>query len=99
MAESSEREGAARSVVFEARGFLDDVSGKRSGSEEGGVAGVTVRETKVVSFFNHAGGAGKTSATRDVGFVLAEEGFAVLLIDADPQANLTSWLGVRQKVE
>lgn len=99
MAETSEHEGAARSVVFEARGFLGDTSGKRLGSEEGEAWGVTVRDTKVVSFFNHAGGAGKTSATRDLGFVLAEEGFTVLLIDADPQANLTSWLGVRRKVD
>jgi chromosome partitioning protein len=99
MAKSSEREGTAASIVFEAQGFLDGVSGQRPRSEEGAVVEVTSRETKVVSFFNHAGGAGKTSATRDLGFVLAEEGFAVLLIDADPQANLTSWLGVRQKVD
>ncbi|MCY1703713.1 ParA family protein [Deinococcus sp. SL84] len=45
--------------------------------------------------FNHAGGAGKTSVTRDVGHELARRGLRVLLIDLDPQANLTSWLGVR----
>lgn len=45
--------------------------------------------------FNHAGGAGKTSVTRDVGYELARRGLRVLLIDLDPQANLTSWLGVR----
>ncbi len=46
--------------------------------------------------FNHAGGAGKTSITRDVGFELARTGLRVLLIDLDPQANLTSWLGVQE---
>lgn len=45
--------------------------------------------------FNHAGGAGKTSLTRDVGHQLAQAGQRVLLIDLDPQANLTTWLGVR----
>lgn len=45
--------------------------------------------------FNHAGGAGKTSVTRDVGFEFAHRGLRVLLVDLDPQANLTSWLGVR----
>ncbi|GAA5534107.1 sporulation initiation inhibitor protein Soj [Deinococcus aluminii] len=45
--------------------------------------------------FNHAGGAGKTSVTRDVGFEFARRSLRVLLVDLDPQANLTSWLGVR----
>ncbi|WP_245808179.1 ParA family protein [Deinococcus hopiensis] len=44
--------------------------------------------------FNHAGGAGKTSLTRDVGYELARAGNRVLLIDLDPQANLTTWMGV-----
>lgn len=44
--------------------------------------------------FNHAGGAGKTSLTRDVGYELAQSGLRVLLIDLDPQANLTGWLGI-----
>lgn len=46
--------------------------------------------------FNHAGGAGKTSVTRDVGYELARQGQRVLLVDLDPQANLSAWLGVRQ---
>ena len=33
---------------------------------------------------------------RDLGFELARRGFRVLLVDTDPQANLTSWLGVRE---
>ncbi|HEX2863831.1 MAG TPA: AAA family ATPase [Deinococcales bacterium] len=59
---------------------------------------VSVGSTKVLTFFNHAGGVGKTSCVRDTGYVLADMGFRVLLIDADPQANLTSWLGVRRKI-
>ncbi|GGB79684.1 chromosome partitioning protein ParA [Deinococcus soli (ex Cha et al. 2016)] len=49
---------------------------------------------KTVTVFNHAGGAGKTSLVRDVGYELARSGSRVLLIDLDPQANLTGWLGI-----
>lgn len=49
---------------------------------------------QVISVFNHAGGVAKTSTVRDLGYVLADLGFRVLLIDLDPQANLTRWLGV-----
>jgi chromosome partitioning protein len=52
-----------------------------------------------LTFFNHAGGVAKTSTIRDVGFVLAEAGRRVLLIDMDPQANLTKWLGVDDDVD
>jgi chromosome partitioning protein len=51
---------------------------------------------KVLTFFNHAGGVGKTSLVRDVGAALAERGRRVLLLDLDPQANLTEWLGAWQ---
>jgi chromosome partitioning protein len=53
----------------------------------------------VLTFFNHAGGVAKTSTVRDVGYVLAEGGARVLLIDLDPQANLTKWLGVDDHVD
>jgi chromosome partitioning protein len=52
----------------------------------------------VLTFFNHAGGVAKTSTVRDVGYVLAEQGRRVLLIDMDPQANLTKWLGVEDDI-
>jgi len=54
---------------------------------------------KVLTFFNHAGGVAKTSTVRDVGYVLGELGKRVLLVDVDPQANLTKWLGVEDDVE
>ncbi len=53
----------------------------------------------VLTYFNHAGGVAKTSTIRDVGYVLAESGRRVLLIDMDPQANLTKWLGVDDDIE
>ncbi len=49
---------------------------------------------KVLTVFNHAGGAGKTSITREIGYEMSTQGLRVLLIDLDPQANLTSWLGI-----
>lgn len=59
---------------------------------------IGVNSTHYLTFFNHAGGVGKTSSVRDIGYTLATLGFKVLLIDCDPQANLTSWLGLRQGI-
>jgi len=47
-----------------------------------------------IAFFQYAGGSSKTSVTRDVGYLLSQLGFRVLLVDTDPQASLTSWLGI-----
>lgn len=44
---------------------------------------------RVVSFFNHKGGVGKTTLLFNVGLALAKSGKRVLFIDADAQANLT----------
>ncbi|MBI0446023.1 ParA family protein [Deinococcus sp. DB0503] len=49
---------------------------------------------RTLTFFNHAGGVMKSSLTRDVGHTLAQAGLRVLVLDLDPQANLTDWLGV-----
>lgn len=49
--------------------------------------------TRTYTFFNHAGGVGKTSSARDFGYELARHGKRVLLVDFDPQGNLTSFLG------
>ncbi len=48
----------------------------------------------VVSFLNHKGGVGKTTSAINVGAALVELGKKVLLIDLDPQANLTIALGI-----
>jgi chromosome partitioning protein len=65
-----------------------------------GAVGVKLRfeveGMQVLTFFNHAGGVAKSSSVRDIGYVLAQLGFKVLLIDVDPQANLTHWLGVTE---
>ena len=45
---------------------------------------------KVISFFNHKGGVGKTTSVHNIGYGLAKLGKKVFLIDADPQMNLTA---------
>ncbi|WP_010304151.1 ParA family protein [Candidatus Odyssella thessalonicensis] len=50
---------------------------------------------KVFAVSNHKGGVGKTTSTVNIGAALALEGSNVLLIDLDPQSNLTQSLGVK----
>ena len=53
---------------------------------------------QVISLLNHKGGVGKTTSAIGIGAGLVELGKRVLLIDLDPQANLTVSLGIgRQK--
>ena len=49
--------------------------------------------TKVIAITNQKGGVGKTSTTVNLGAALVRQGFDVLLIDLDSQANLTMALG------
>lgn len=53
----------------------------------------------IISLLNHKGGVGKTTSTINIGAGMVALGKKVLLIDLDPQANLTLSLGIpRQKV-
>jgi len=45
--------------------------------------------TKVISLFNHKGGVSKTTTVFHLGWMLANLGKRVLIVDADPQCNLT----------
>ena len=50
--------------------------------------GVPIR----ITIYNHKGGVGKTTLTVNIAAALAELGKSVLLVDSDPQCNLTSYL-------
>lgn len=44
---------------------------------------------KILSISNHKGGVGKTTSTANIGAALVRKGYKILLVDLDPQANLT----------
>ncbi len=45
---------------------------------------------KIISLFNHKGGVSKTTTAFNLGWMLAEKGHKTLIVDADPQCNLTA---------
>src|ERR671929_186513 len=52
-------------------------------------AGKPMNEARVIAFANQKGGVAKTTTTLNLGVALKEKDFKVLLVDLDPQGNLT----------
>jgi len=51
-------------------------------------------DTQVIVLANQKGGVAKTTTTLNLGVAFAEQGFKVLLVDLDPQGNLTMSQGL-----
>jgi chromosome partitioning protein len=50
-------------------------------------------QAKIICIASQKGGTGKTTTTLNLGVCLAESGYQILLIDIDPQANLSMGVG------
>jgi chromosome partitioning protein len=50
--------------------------------------------TKIIALFNQAGGVAKSTVTQNLGYHLGLKDHSVLLVDMDPQASLTSFMGL-----
>jgi len=50
--------------------------------------------SRVIALFNQSGGVGKSTLTMNLGYHLARRQHQVLLVDMDPQASLTAFMGL-----
>jgi chromosome partitioning protein len=51
---------------------------------------------RTIAVSNQKGGSGKTTTAVNLSAALGEQGHRVLLVDLDPQASASAWLGFRE---
>lgn len=54
---------------------------------------------QITAVINQKGGVGKTTTTANLSYALAEKGYKVAVVDLDPQAHLTAYLGLIHRNE
>jgi cellulose biosynthesis protein BcsQ len=54
---------------------------------------------RIISVFNNKGGVGKTTLTFHLGYALAQAGHRVLLVDLDPQCNLSIYCMPEEQIQ
>lgn len=54
-------------------------------------------KNNIIAIINNKGGVGKTTCTAGLAIALAEKGFKILLVDTDPQGNLSRMFGFEPK--
>lgn len=49
---------------------------------------------KTIAIANQKGGTGKTTTTYNLSIALTQQGYRVLMVDFDPQGNLSCYCGI-----
>lgn len=63
--------------------------GRKATRAPEGLDGGGLGMSPIISLFNHKGGVSKTTTAFNLGWALADRGKRVLIVDGDPQCNLT----------
>ncbi|MDX6638803.1 MAG: chromosome partitioning protein [Solirubrobacterales bacterium] len=89
-----DEEDAERISVTQALAPLRDPARPRTGDPVAAAAEPQERRAEVISFANQKGGVAKTTTTLNLAVAFAESGHDVLVVDLDPQGNLTMSQGI-----